>query len=178
MAYDTPVNYGNHDLRRDVIRRLMYAGKSVQQIIVALDRRDALDGLVLGEKTQLVRREINTIKQADRAALLRVRKEADEAWSDYVARQQFLYELAVEGRDVVTAQALSKDIARAYGVRTDAPIEVKTDIGELLRQASMSRRQEPKSEQKPGAQQVDERKTIDLLPKDFTFKPLPVEKGS
>ena len=162
MNTDASIDYENQDIRRDIIRRLYYAAKSLQSIIIVLDRRDALAGLTFSDKVRLVKGELNTIKQEDKAALIAVRKDADEAWADYVARQHFLYEVAVEDRDVTAAQSLSKDIARAHGVRTDAPIEVKTDIGEMLRQASMARRPEP--------QRIEKKEAITLLPKDFAFK--------
>lgn len=160
------IDYSLPEIRREVITRLFYAGKKIQEIIVVLDRRKALEAYTFHEKIRFVKNEINSIKNRDRSSLLQLRKDADQAFAEYVGRQHFLYGLAVENRDIPNAMQLSKDIARAYGIRTDQPIEVKTDLGEMLRQASMARRPEP-----PKAEKVEEpRRAIALLPASLVKK--------
>jgi len=151
------------DKRRDIIRRQFYLGNKLPAIISSLEKNSLFPrSLSWGEKCRIVEDDLRIIHKEDRERLATTLDDQKEAQQQYILRQMHLWDLAMEAKDLATASQVSKDIARAQGVQTDQPIQVKTDLAELL--MGMSRKKSVAQDEKP---KIEERKAVSLLPEQF-----------
>lgn len=125
-----------HLLRKELVRAYHHQGLSVTDML----RR--LDGNGLFSPTQrynarysLVARLLRSTQKEDAKRYRVLQDEAGRALVEYIGRQSFLYQKAVEDGNWALARDLSKDIARAHGVPTEEPIRVETDLLSQLQAA-------------------------------------------
>lgn len=161
--------------RRDIIRRLSYLGKSKVEIITQGDKNEIFpSGFSWAEKAKMVESDLQVIHKEDREKLSHTGEDVKKAQEAYILRQSYLWEEAMSVKDLALAAQLSKDIAKAQGVQTDAPIEVKHNLADMLINMQTKK---PKivNEEKP---QIEERKAIPLLPPQFyeVKETVPVEE--
>lgn len=146
------------DRRRDIVRRYHYVGFSVLQILERLeDHKYPLFPLTADydSKYSVIASDIAIIKKEDLEKINITEFDAQEQHAHYLARQTFLYNLSLEDGNLALASSLSKDIARGYGIITDEPVVVRTDLMSLLKNAQA------------GAQKkLQERKVIDVTPQE------------
>lgn len=131
--------------RREIIRTLFYAGKTEQEIA------DRLTGekyqffpptYSLRDKLSTIRADLTVILREDDKKFTVTKENADSALVQYINRQKYLYNKAVESSEFELAVKISKDIARAQGVSTDSPTKVDNNsLVDLMQEASRKARE-------------------------------------
>lgn len=122
--------------RRELVRLWVRSGAHEDRIIQIL-----VDGGYIPPtweykgKRALVRSDIRKVQSEDTTKFQSLKLDAEKAWQEYVARQSMLFEKAMEEGNVAVASSISKDIARAYGIPTDEPIRVETNLLDQMKEA-------------------------------------------
>lgn len=153
------------DRRRDLIRHLFYTGLSVPLILERLEKHEFLFPITADydEKYAIAASDIAAIKKEAIAAIAIDEFDIKEQHALYIDRQKFLYHLALQDGNLPLASTLSKDIGKAYGVRTDEPIVIQGNLLDLL-----------KGMQGSPQKKLEEQKVIDVTPEVMPDVPVRV----
>lgn len=153
-----------HFTRLDLVKTLHYQGKSIVEIVDALEEQQLLSSSIsASSKYRLVQRCLRKIRKEDLDRFHVTRDASDAALSEYIGRQTVLFELAVQSRQLETARGLSKDLARAFGVPTEEAIKVDGDLLTLLRAATNTNRERRKAQELASSPREDGN-VIDITP--------------
>lgn len=145
------------DRRRDLVRHLHGIGLSVLQIIERIEGHFELfpSTATYKQKRSIIDNDIIEIRNKVMADIAIDTFDAKEKHAEYVEQQKFLYYKAVQDGDYTLAERVSKNIAKAYGINTEEPIVIKSDILTVL-----SRAREDFKKRK----EIEETKAIDVTP--------------
>jgi hypothetical protein len=131
-----------HFQRLELVRSLHYRGKSITEIINVLEAEGLLNTAVTcSSKYRSVQRCLAKVKKGDLKKFRATQEEHDTALIEYIARQSYLFQRAIEDRQWECARSLSRDLAKAHGVVVDEPVRVEADLLTLLRAATEANRQ-------------------------------------
>lgn len=118
-----------HLLRKELVRAYYRQGLSVPDIIRRLDQNTLFSPhQTYNARYSAVLRLRRSVQREDSRRFRALQQDSEQALTQYIARQEYLYMKAVENGNYELAAKLSKDIARAFGVPTEEPIKIETDI--------------------------------------------------
>ena len=137
--------------RRHFIRVLHYQGwKEVDIIQKVTDEGFFPETEYWTTKRKTVRRDIEIITLADANRFQMLEVDTHRAHHHYIARQEAIYQKAMERNDLEVASRASKDIAKAHGVQTDDPHRPKDDLRTIMMQMKQKKQvTAPAPEAKP-----------------------------
>jgi hypothetical protein len=119
----------SHLLRKDLVKTYLRQGVSIPEMLTRLDQNGLFSPTQsYNARYSLVVRLCRSIRKEDSARYRVLRNDAERALVEYIARLEFLYAKAVENGDYKLARDISKDLAHAYGVQTEEPVRVETDM--------------------------------------------------
>lgn len=147
------------DKRRDLVRLLHHTKLSVPQIVERLDKHYELFPPYCNyeEKKRFVYDDIRAITQDIMADIAIETFDAKQKHAEYIQELIFLYQKALGDSDYALAFQLAKSKAKAYGIQTDEPIVIKTDLMTAFKSAKDLL-------DKKRQREIEEKKTIDITP--------------
>ena len=130
------------DRRRHLVKLWYYQGVDEVEIVQKLERETDDGGAVFFPETQswrtkrlIVHRDIESIIINDSKRFAAIQGDSQSALDAYISRQEAVYRLAMEKRELDIALRASKDIAKAHGLDPDVAIKPEENLVTLMKAA-------------------------------------------
>jgi hypothetical protein len=135
-------------LRRELIEHYEHMGLSIRAMLTKLDDQGLFAPTQnYAARYAATRRIIDSIKRENASRHAVTEEASRREWRSYIDRTTFLYYQALREGNLALAGQFSKDIARAFGVETDAPVQVQTNLLATLQAAVAAAQAKREAEQ-------------------------------